>query len=1570
MGDWIEVQKKTFTKWANSYLRKRKQHRIEELYGDLQDGVKLINLVGLLAKSVLSENDEPLRYSKTPKMRIHRMENLKMAMDFMRKENVKMVNIGAEDILDRNEKIILATMWALIQRYSVDTVELDGISGKKGLLLWCQRQTKGYDGVDVKNFKESWRDGKAFLALLHRNGGRVDPSISDPETALKTAFACAEEQFELEPLIDAEDLLGDDIDEKVILTQLAAYFKEFANRAKGENLIKAVHTAIEVTRRHDRWIAEYGSDSKELKEWIASTTARYGNCREGADGHGDTTEGIKSTLDAFYGYKRADKPGRAEGLPSVGALLAKLHQSQKPNNRTPFSPASGHAPDDLVSDWGELEAREDAFEKSARESYLHFQRLEVTIEKFSNKHAKALSWLAQQTEIFEKGEFGDSVVACSSLLDNHNLFTQQFKLYKEGAEELRAMTTADHMELHAKSPELGTKMKELDDAIARTDQAGRQYHDRLTRNKKQYALLAQLQQPETWIARAKAITADPDVGTTMVNNTILLDRFKNVYTDEVGGHKQTVGRIEMLNDPDAPQQAGVKPKLETLNGALAELETEAKAYETKLLARQQELGELADQIKDFNSLCTEFLFAVDVLEEELAAPLHADSLQEAEALVKTFEEETQPATESIKNQFRQIDTVGRALYASKEPDAQSAFSQYDLNELNKRGGGAIKAILSYKQRLMGDENSFFAVEKAKEELRLKFAEIANKLKKYLTVTEAAVKANRGSLEDQIGRLEETAGKHVEKKKDLESAEPVASQLDDMGVINNPHTNETLASLQIQYAVLQKLIASSLATAKETLALNKQQAEWTAQYDAAAKELIAWIAKSKGNFTDPKEGKDGHGDTTASIKDKLDQFYTYKKTEKPSYNTKLANTKELLAELHASQRKSNRQLYVPSHGSQMQQIETSWSQLSDTEDAYETSIRDSYAHFQKLDGTIAKFTVKCTKIVEWLTAREQEFGKKDYGNSDLMVNTLLESFALFEQQMELYQEPNEPYDTLVNGAGMQLHQKHPELVQQLKELQAKLSEVNAAGGAHKAALDANAAEYKKLAKLTPPKQWMDAEQALFAKKEYGKNSVEVAHLITEFKDSYTNVLPKHRAELDAVGRDLNANPPSPHPKVAETHAERMQQLADIEREAGEYEAALLKRKKDCGEAVQLVKNYNAEAAGLAFACDSLDEELAVAPDAVDVKEAHDMVAKLNNETKPTLESLKQQLATLGELAQQLKANTEEETKTAFNRYKMSDLGATVEQLAAGVAKYEGKLAEELAEEQDKEALRVKFAEGAKAFKKHTTDVSSSVGKLPGDSLTDQLDALNTLDEKESPALKSELDALEPVAAKLEELGALDNAHTPETIYSLRGAHNALVKMFTDTRDTLENNIAAEKSGGLSPEQFKEIKEVFDHFDKSGDGQLDLTEFGTCTTAIGLVLSEDEIATHMQKLDVSGDGQLSFDEFIVFMKDQLTASGASAQDVLDAFREIAGPPAPPVEGAPVPPLTVSKTKIESSFVGDYADDAPYLFANMPQAESGQPAAAAAEGEAEGEAAPAPAEVEVAYLCEPFVTDLFKR
>lgn len=58
---WIEVQKKTFTRWANTFLVERSLP-IADLQHDLKDGLVLINLIELISTHKFQ------RYNKTPKI--------------------------------------------------------------------------------------------------------------------------------------------------------------------------------------------------------------------------------------------------------------------------------------------------------------------------------------------------------------------------------------------------------------------------------------------------------------------------------------------------------------------------------------------------------------------------------------------------------------------------------------------------------------------------------------------------------------------------------------------------------------------------------------------------------------------------------------------------------------------------------------------------------------------------------------------------------------------------------------------------------------------------------------------------------------------------------------------------------------------------------------------------------------------------------------------------------------------------------------------------------------------------------------------------------------------------------------------------------------------------------------------------------------------------------------------------------------------------------------------------------------------------------------------------------------
>uniref|UniRef100_A0A673K9N7 Plectin-like n=1 Tax=Sinocyclocheilus rhinocerous TaxID=307959 RepID=A0A673K9N7_9TELE len=158
------VQKKTFTKWVNKHLIKTQRH-VNDLYEDLRDGHNLISLLEVLSGETLPR--------ERGRMRFHKLQNVQIALDFLRHRQVKLVNIRNDDIADGNPKLTLGLIWTIILHFQISDIQVNGqsddMSAKEKLLLWSQRMVEGYSGIRCDNFTTSWRDGKLFNAVIHKH---------------------------------------------------------------------------------------------------------------------------------------------------------------------------------------------------------------------------------------------------------------------------------------------------------------------------------------------------------------------------------------------------------------------------------------------------------------------------------------------------------------------------------------------------------------------------------------------------------------------------------------------------------------------------------------------------------------------------------------------------------------------------------------------------------------------------------------------------------------------------------------------------------------------------------------------------------------------------------------------------------------------------------------------------------------------------------------------------------------------------------------------------------------------------------------------------------------------------------------------------------------------------------------------------------------------------------------------------------------------------------------------------------------------------------------------------------
>ncbi|KAI4894799.1 hypothetical protein NFI96_017095 [Prochilodus magdalenae] len=119
-------------------------------------------------------------------------------------------------------------------RRSVNITRKESDVRPSRLLLWCQKQTQGYRGVDVTDLTTSWRSGLALCALIHRQ--RPDlidfDSLNEADCARNNqlAFEVAERAFGIQPLITGKEMAaGQEPDKLVMVLYLSKFYEMFRN---------------------------------------------------------------------------------------------------------------------------------------------------------------------------------------------------------------------------------------------------------------------------------------------------------------------------------------------------------------------------------------------------------------------------------------------------------------------------------------------------------------------------------------------------------------------------------------------------------------------------------------------------------------------------------------------------------------------------------------------------------------------------------------------------------------------------------------------------------------------------------------------------------------------------------------------------------------------------------------------------------------------------------------------------------------------------------------------------------------------------------------------------------------------------------------------------------------------------------------------------------------------------------------------------------------------------------------------------------------------------------------------
>ncbi|XP_062838429.1 dystonin isoform X12 [Anolis carolinensis] len=364
-----KVQKKTFTKWINQHLMKVRKH-VNDLYEDLRDGHNLISLLEVLSGDILprerdflktlrlvssteacpfeqheDEEDEDKGPREKGRMRFHRLQNVQIALDYLKRRQVKLVNIRNDDITDGNPKLTLGLIWTIILHFQISDIHVTGesedMSAKERLLLWTQQTTEGYAGIRCENFTTCWRDGKLFNAIIHK----YRPDLIDMNTVavqsnlanLEHAFFVAE-KLGVARLLDPEDVDVSSPDEKSVITYVSSLYDAFPKVPEGGEGISAHDVEV-------KWV-EYQNMVNYLIQWIRHhatimTDRAFPN---------NPVE-LKALYNQYLQFKETEIPPKETEKSKIKHLY-KLLEAWIEFGRIKLP--QGYHPNDIEKEWGKL----------------------------------------------------------------------------------------------------------------------------------------------------------------------------------------------------------------------------------------------------------------------------------------------------------------------------------------------------------------------------------------------------------------------------------------------------------------------------------------------------------------------------------------------------------------------------------------------------------------------------------------------------------------------------------------------------------------------------------------------------------------------------------------------------------------------------------------------------------------------------------------------------------------------------------------------------------------------------------------------------------------------------------------------------------------------------------------------------------------------------------------------------------------------------------------------------------------------------------------------------------------
>jgi len=238
---------------------------------------------------------------------------------------------------------------------------------------------------------------------------------------------------------------------------------------------------------------------------------------------------------------------------------------------------------------------------------------------------------------------------------------------------------------------------------------------------------------------------------------------------------------------------------------------------------------------------------------------------------------------------------------------------------------------------------------------------------------------------------------------------------------------------------------------------------------------------------------------------------------------------------------------------------------------------------------------------------------------------------------------------------------------------------------------------------------------------------------------------------------------------------------------------------------------------------------------------------------------------------------------YTTLSLDDLAKTkATELNGAISTRNEAYSKELARQRANDALCKEFAKISEEFSKWINNQKDRITSST-EPIEKQLEHVKSSIESVDNDCNPKIHSINQYHEKMEAAEITNNRHTTLTAKDVEVQVQQYKEFLNRKKTMLEDEIANQLLRGITPEQFKEISETFQQFDKDKNGYLDKKELKTCLYSLGEEKSNSEVDAIIQKYASPGTTHVKYEGFKEFMISVLGVSD-SKDDILRAFNVI--------------------------------------------------------------------------------------